>query len=127
MSQHLEQIPEAKKSLHDDLETNSESEIKLEEGSMASEDDTFLSIWFPSPPNVPTPHLRNWDFLNSERVRKYITKHFNLENIKEGLRSYPDPSRDILYHNTFIVPEHFDSLQHYITKSIHECNASLQI
>ena len=65
--------------------------------------------------------------LITERARKYITKHFNLENIKEGLQCYPDLSRDILYHNTFVVPDHFDSLQCYITKSIHECNAALQI
>ena len=54
-------------------------------------------------------------------------KHFNFENIKEGLQCYPDLSRDILYHNTFVDPDHFDSLQHYINKSIHNCNATFQI
>ena len=53
--------------------------------------------------------------------------HFNLKNIKEGLQRYPDLSRDILYHNTFVVPDHFDSLQHYIQRSICEHNAALQI
>ena len=38
MSQPLEQKTEAKKSSHDDSET------KSEEGSMASEDNMFLSI-----------------------------------------------------------------------------------
>ena len=117
----LEHIPEAKKSSHEHLET------ELEEGSMASEDDTFLSIQFPSLPHFPKPYLRNWDFLDSERARNYIMKHFNIGNIKEGLCHYPDLSRDILYHNTFIVPDHFNSLQHYINKSIHKHNAALQI
>ena len=127
MSQHLEQVTEAKKSSHEDSESNSELETESEEGSMASEDDTFLSIQFPSPPNYPTPYLCNQDFLDAERARKYIMKHFNLENIKEGLQCYPDLSQDILYHNTFIDPDHFDSLQHYINKSNHKRNATLQI
>ena len=54
-------------------------------------------------------------------------KHFNLENIKEGLQCYPDLSRDILYQDTFIDPDHFDSLQCHINKSICDCNATLQI
>ena len=66
MSQPLEHITEAKKSSHEDLETNSELETELEEGSMASEDDTFLSIQYPSLPNFPTPYLCNQDFLDSE-------------------------------------------------------------
>ena len=123
MSQPLEWNTKAKKSSHVDSETNSESE----KGSMSFEDDTFLSIQFPSPPNFPTPYLHNQDFLDSERARKYIMKHLNLENIKEGLRCYPDLSRDILYHNTFVVPDHFDSLQCYINKSVCKCNAALQI
>ena len=81
----MEQVSGAEKSSHDDSETNSESETESEEGSMASEDDTFLSIQFPSPPNFPSPYLCNQDFLDSERARKYIMKHFNLKNIKEGL------------------------------------------
>ena len=126
MSQPSEHDSAAKKSSHG-LETNSEPETKSEEGSTASEDDVFLSIQFPSPPNFSHPYLRNWDFLDSERVRRYITKHFSLENIREGLRRYPDLSRDILYHNTFIVPEHFKSLQRYIQKTINDRNAQLQI
>ena len=94
---------------------------------MASEDDTFLSIQFPSPPNFHTPYLRNQDLIDAERARRYIMKHFNLENIREGLRHYPDLSKDVIYHNTFITPEHFESLQCYITRSIHDHNAALQI
>ena len=121
MSQHLEIKSRAKKSSHEDLETESE------QGSMASEDNMFLSIWFPSLPNFPTPYLHNQDFLDAKWARKYITKHFNFENIKEGLQCYPDLSRDILYHNTFVDPDHFDSLQCYINKSIREHSATLQI
>ena len=123
MSQPLEINSGARKPSHDDLETNSESE----EGSMASEDDTFLSIRFPSPPNFHTPYLHNRDFLDTEKARKYITKHFNIENIREGLQHYPDLSKDVIYHNTFIAPEHLEALQRYITRSIHDHNASLQI
>ena len=83
---------------------------------MASEDDMFLSIQFPSPPNFHTLYLRNWDFLDTKRAGKYITKHFNIENIREGLQHYPVLSKDVIYHSTFIAPEHFESLQHYITK-----------
>ena len=54
-------------------------------------------------------------------------KHFNLKNIKEGLQRYPDLSRDILYNNTIIDPDHFNSLQHYIQKSIRNRNVTFQI
>ena len=127
MSQPLEHDSAAEKSSHIDSEHNSESETELEEGSTASEDDVFLSIRFPSPPIFTTPYLRNRDFLDAEKTRRYIMKHFNIENIREGLRHYPDLSKDVIYHNTFVAPEHFESLQHYITKSIHERNAALQI
>ena len=123
MSQHSEYDSIAKKSSHGS-EPNSESEIKSEEGSTTSEDDMFLSIQFPSLPNFHTPYLRNQDFLDTERARKYITKHFN---IREGLRCYPDLSKDVIYHNTFVAPEHFESLQHNIIRSIQGCNAALQI
>ena len=111
MSQPLEHDSVAKKSSHIDSEHNSESETELEEGSTTSEDDMFLSIQFPSPPNFHTPYLCNRDFLDTKRARRYITKHFNLKNIREGLRRYPDLSKDVIYHNTFIAPEHFESLQ----------------
>ena len=127
MSQPSEQNSKAKKSSQNDSESNSKSETESEEGSTASEDDTFLSIWFPSPPNFHTPYLCNQDFLDTERARKYITKHFHIENIREGLQCYPDLSKDIIYHKTFVAPEHFKSLQHYIKKSIHDHNATLQI
>ena len=127
MSQPLEQHSEPVKSSQNNSETNSKSETKLEEGSMASEDDIFLSIRFPSPPSFHTPYLRNQDFLNTERARRFITKHFSIENIREGLRHYPDLSKDIIHHNTFMSPEHFESLQRYIHKSIHNHNATLQI
>ena len=120
MSQPSEQVSVAKK-------YNSETVSESEEGSMASEDDMFLSIRFPSLPNFHTPYLCNWDFLDAERARRYITKHFNIKNIREGLQCYPDLSKDVIYHNTFIAPEYFESLQCYITKSIHDCNAALQI
>ena len=127
MSQPLEQDSMTDKSSQIDLETNSGLETKSEEGSMASEDDTFLSIRFPSLPNFHLPYLRNRDFLDAERERRYIMKHFDLENIREGLRRYPDLSKDVIYHNTFVAPEHFKSLQHYIISSIHDRNAALQI
>ena len=127
MSQPLEQDSTAKKPSHKDSENNSESETESEEGSTASEDDVFLSIRFPSPPNFPTPYLCNRDFLDAKRARRYIMKHFNLKNIREGLRRYPDLSKDVIYHNTFVTPEYFKSLNRYITKSIHDRNAALQI
>ena len=126
MSQHLEHDSAAKKLSHN-LEHDSEVETELEEGSITSEDDVFLSIQFPSPPNFTTPYLCNWDFLDAERARRYIMKHFNLKNIREGLRCYPDLSKDVIYHNTFVTGEHFESLQCYINRSIHDCNATLQI
>ena len=127
MSQPPEQDSVAKLSSHIDSETNSELETESEEGSMASEDDTFLSIQFPSPPNFHKPYLCNRDFLDAERAKRYITKHFNLENIREGLQRYPDLLKDVIYHNTFIAPEHFESLQCYVIRSIHDRNAALQI
>ena len=127
MSQPLEPHSKAIKLSQKDSESNSESETESEEGSTASEDDTFLSIRFPSLPNFHTPYLHNRDFLDAEKARRYITKHFNIENIREGLWCYPDLSKDIIYHNTFVSPEYFKSLQCYINKSIHNRNATLQI
>ena len=111
MSQHSEQVTEAKKSSHEDSESNSELETESEEGSMASEDDTFLSIQFPSPPNYPTPYLCNQDFQSSEQAMKFIMKHFNLGTIHDGFQRYPDLSKDPAHYNTFINPDHFNTLQ----------------
>ena len=85
MSQPSEMLSEDNKTSHDGSETHSELKTKLEESSMASENDVLLSIRFPSPPNFHTPYLHNWDFLDAGWARKYIMKHFNLENIREGL------------------------------------------
>ena len=82
MSQPSEQITEAKKSSQDDSENSSES--KLEEGSTTSEEDMFLSIQYPSPPNFPTPYLHNWDFGDPKKALKYIMKNFN-SNVGTGL------------------------------------------
>ena len=46
MSQTSETTPEAKKSSHNDSEPNSKLETELEEGSMASEDDTSFLFGF---------------------------------------------------------------------------------
>ena len=127
MSQPSEHDSMAKKPSHDDSDIHSKLETESEESSTASEDDVFFSIWFPSLPNFPAPYLRNRDFLNAEKARRYIMKHFNLKNIREGLRCYPDLSKDIIYHNTFIAPEHLKSLHCYIVKTIHNHNAALQI
>ena len=123
MSQHSEHISKAKKSSHNKLQHSTE----LEEGSTASEEDTFLSIWYPSPPFFQTPYLCNWDFQTSEWAVKYLTKHFNFEMIKDGLQHYPDLSKDPVYYSTFIDPDHFNNLQQYINKSIWDHNAHLQI
>ena len=48
MSQPLEQITKAKNSSHEELEYYSNSE----EGSTGSEEDTFLFVWYPSPPHI---------------------------------------------------------------------------
>ena len=99
MSQPSEQISVAKQY---NLETNSESETESEEGSTASEDDTFLSIQFPSPPNFHTPYLRNWDFGDSDKALKYITKNINYETVIKSLWSFPNLSGDPLYYHTFV-------------------------
>ena len=104
MSQPLEQIPKAKKSSHEDSET------KLEEGSMASEEDTFLSIHYPSPPHFPTPYLHNWDFSDTNKALKYITKVFNPKAIHNSLLTFPTLLRDIVYYGTYIDSDCFTKL-----------------
>ena len=84
MSQHLEHDSRAKKPSHEELEHTSDLDSESEEVSTASEEDTFLSIQYPSPPFLPTPYLHNWDFLNSERALKYLMKHFNLKTIHDA-------------------------------------------
>ena len=127
MSQPSEHITEEPQSSHEESEYNSNLGTESEERSTASEEDTFLSIQYPSPPFFPTPYLCNWDFLDSERALKYIMKHFNLETIHKGLQLYPDVLNDPIYYSTYINVDHFNSLQCYINKSICKCNAILQI
>ena len=69
MSQLSEQITEPKKSSQDNSEYYSESE----EGSTTSEEDTFLSIQYPSLPYFPTPYLCNWDFGDPDKALKSIS------------------------------------------------------
>ena len=99
---------------------------KLEERSTTSEEDTFLSIQYPSPPYFPTPYLCNQDFGDPDKVLKYITKHFNLDMIHKSVKLFPNLSQDFIYSNTFVDPDHFSQLQCYINRSIHEGNAYLQ-
>ena len=122
MSQPLEQVTEAKKSSHEELEYNS----NLEEGSTTSEVDMFLSIWYPSPPYFPSPYLRNWDLRDPKKALEYITKHFNLKTIHKSVKQFLDLSHDFIYSNTFMDPDRFILLQCYINKSICEHNAYLQ-
>ena len=126
MSQPSEQITKAKKSSHEELEYYSNSDSESEEGSTASEEDSFLSIQYPSPPYFPTPYLQDWDFRNSDKGQKYITKHFNLKTLHNSLRRFPDLSHDFIYSNTFVDPDRFLLLKHYINKSICKHNALLE-
>ena len=126
MSQHSEHITDAKQSSHDELEYYSDLDSKLEEGSTTSEEDIFLSIWYPSLPYFPTPYLHNRDFRDPEKALRYITKHFNLGMIYNSIQRFPDLSKVFVYSNTFINPDHFTLLQHYINKSICDPNAYLQ-
>ena len=126
MSQPLAQITEVEKSSHEELEYYSNLDSKLEEESTASEEDMFLSIWYPSPPYFPTPYLCNQDFREPEKALKYIMKHFNLEMIHKSLRTFPDLSLNFIYSNTFVDPDCFSLLKCYINKSIHDQNALLQ-
>ena len=129
MSQALERNSESLKSSQKETEHHSDdsnSRSKLEEGSTTLEEDMFLSIQYPSPPNFPTPYLYNQDFRHPDKVLKYITKHFNLKTIHRSLKSFPDLSLDFIYSNTFVDPTCDSLLQCYINKSICDQNALLQ-
>ena len=127
MSYHMEHDSENDESSQKDTEYHSESgSTKLEEGSTASEEDTFLSIWYPSPPSFPTPYLHNWDFRDSDQTLEYIMKPFNLESVHNSLKKFPDLSNDFIYSNIYIDSHQFTQLQCYINKSIHNQNAFLQ-
>ena len=127
MSQPLEQIAEAKKSSHEESEYTSDLDSELEEGSTASKEDTFLSIWYPSLPNFPTPYLHNWDFRDDNKALKYIMRIFNPKVIHNSLLAFPTLLRDIVYYSTYIDSDCFTQLQDRINKSIYNRNASLQI
>ena len=100
MSQSSEEITETKNH-HTILEYYSDSDSELEEGSTTSEEDTFLSIRYPSPPYFPTPYLCNWDFRDPQKAFKYIMKHFNIETIHNSVKLFPDLSKDFIYSNTY--------------------------
>ena len=126
MSQPSEQITEAKKSSPDNLEYYSKSDTESEEGSTTSEEDTFLSIQYPSLPYFPTPYLHNWDFGDPNKALKYITKHFNPKVIHNSPHYFPNLSKDFIYSNTYIDSDCFLLFQWRINKSIIDCNVYLQ-
>ena len=88
MSIILEHISEDKKPSHEESEYNSDLDTKSEEGSTTSEEDTFLSIQYPSLPNFPTLYHCNWDFRNPDKALKYIMKNFNFEIVIKCLQSF---------------------------------------
>ena len=94
------------------------SQDKLEEESTAFEGDMFLSIWYPSPPNFPTPYLCNRDFGDPAKALKYIMKHFNKQKINQSIQLFPNLDKDFIYSNTFVDPGCFFLLEHFIDKSI---------
>ena len=102
-----------------------EYHAKLEEGSTASEEDMFLSIWYPSLPHFPKPYLCNWDFKSSDQALKYITKHFNHDSITKSLESFPDLSNDFIFYHTFIDSSCFTHLECYIQKLINNHNYAI--
>ena len=101
-----------------------------EEASTASDDDVFTSIWYPSPLpakkfplGFPKPYLQNQDFKDSDQALRYIMRYFNCEMIHQSLKSFPDLYNDFIYSNTYVETHHFNSLQHYINKSIQDQDA----
>ena len=84
------------------MEYHSELGSELEEGSTASLEDKFLSIWYPSPPYFPKPYLQKWDFKNAEQALKYIMKCFSFKLIHTSLQSFPGLSNDFIHCNTFV-------------------------
>ena len=115
-------LAKAKKSSHKELEYTSNLDSELEEESTTSEEDTFLSIQYSSPPNFPTPYLCNWDFKNANKALKYILKIFNPKVIHNSLLAFSTLLRDIVYYSTYIDSDHFTQLQNRINKSIYNHN-----
>ena len=126
MLHHMEYVSKNDESSQNDTEYHSESGSELEEGTTASEEDTFLSIQYPSLPHFPTPYLHNWDSRDSDQALKCITKHFNPESITKSLKSFPDLSHNFISSNTFVDPTQSTLLEHYIQKSILDHNAFVQ-
>ena len=117
MSQPLAHTTEAKPS-HMQLESSSEEDTELEEGTTASEDDVFSSIQYPAPHLFPNSYLQNWNFINSNAAKKYIKRFFNSEAIHRSLKDYPDHSKNFIYFNTYIHIACFTSLQCHTYQSI---------
>ena len=107
MSHILETHSQYHKSSHKDREYHSESVTELEEGSTTLEEDTFLSIWYPSPPNFPTPHVHNWDFGDPDKALNDITRNFNFKSVSKSLRSFINLAYDLIYYNRFVDDSQF--------------------
>ena len=116
----------ANKPSEQESEHISDSDPKLEEGSTTLEEDTVLSIWYPSPPYFPKPYLCNQDFRDLDKALKYIMKNFNFKTVRKSLWSFPNISLNPLYYNIFVDPSHYKPLQQHIDESIYNCNALLQ-
>ena len=96
MSLILEHVSKDNKPSHQESEYNSNLDSESEEGSTASKEDMFLSIWYPSPPNFPTPYLHNQEFRDPDKALRYIMKNFNFETVIKSLQSFPNFSADPL-------------------------------
>ena len=71
---------------------HSKSGSKSEEGSTTLEEDMFLSIWYPSPPNFPKPYLHNQDFRDSNQALKYIKGEPSTPLLNIKVESPPTPT-----------------------------------
>ena len=131
MSHHTEHNSKNDESSQKDTEYHSKlGSTELEEESYAStesEEDTSLSIHYPSPSpskkfslQFHKPSLCNQDFKNSNQALRYIMKNFNLKLIHQNLKSFPDLSKDFIYSNTYVASHQFTQLQHFINKSIQD-------
>ena len=95
MSWALENNSKSQKSSHHDMEhhsNHSKSGSKSEEGSTTLEEDMFLSIWYPSPPNFPKPYLLNQDFRDSNWALKYIKGEPSTPLLNIKVESPPTPT-----------------------------------
>ena len=89
-------------------------------------ENVFDGIHYPVPHQWEYACLCLHQFQEPDKAREYINRRFNPQIINKSLSKFPNIASNFIYLNTYVDTDQFIVLQHYIQKSIQDCNAFVQ-